>query len=112
MDGRGITIEVLFFDGCPSHEALLPRLRELMAEAGVDAPVQLTRVESATDANQERFLGSPTLRVNGGDVEPAANRRTDFGLKCRLYATADGLRGRIPDDLVRAALGAHPTGSV
>ena len=105
MDGRGITIEVLFFDGCPSHEALLPRLRELMVEAGVDAPVQLTRVKSAPEAERERFLGSPTLRINGSDVEPAANQRTDFGLKCRLYSTDGGLRGRIPDDLVRAALG-------
>lgn len=112
MDGHGIRVEVLYFDGCPNHEALLPRLRELMAEAGVDAPVALTRVTSAADAAHERFLGSPTLRINGDDVEPAANRRTDFGLKCRLYPTADGLRGRVPDDLVRAALDAHQAETV
>lgn len=99
-----MNVEVLYFDGCPSHEALLPRLRELMAQAGVDVPVQLTHIESVAAAERERFLGSPTLRIDGEDVDPTANERTDFGLKCRLYPSAEGLRGRIPDELVLAAL--------
>jgi alkylmercury lyase len=44
------------------------------------------------------------LRINGTDVDPTASERTDFGLKCRLYPSAEGLRGRIPDELVLAAL--------
>lgn len=97
-------IEVLYFDGCPSHEALLPRLRELMDEAARDVPVELVHVASVEEAERERFLGSPTLRVNGRDVDPSAEERTDFGLKCRLYAHPDGLRGDVPDELIRAAL--------
>ena len=97
-------LEVLYFDGCPSHEALMPRLRELMAQAGVDAPVELKHVESVEAAEHERFLGSPTLRVDGRDVDPAAGERTDFGLKCRLYPSPDGLRGMVPDEFVVAAL--------
>lgn len=99
-----MSLEVLYFDGCPSQEALLPRLRELMAQAGVDAPVQLTHVESVEAAQQERFLGSPTLRIDGEDVDPTASQRTDFGLKCRLYPGPEGLRGRAPDKLILAAL--------
>jgi hypothetical protein len=57
------TLEVLYFDGCPGHEALMPRLRELVAEVGVDAPIELKRVESVEAAERERFLGSPTLRA-------------------------------------------------
>jgi len=79
-------VEVLYFDGCPSHGALMPKLRELMEEAGVDVPVELRRVESVEAADRERFLGSPTLRIDGQDVDPPASERTDFGLKCRLYA--------------------------
>lgn len=97
-------VEVLYFDGCPSHEVLLPRLRELMAQAGVDASVQLTHIESLAAAERERFLGSPTLRINGQDVDPTAGERTDFGLKCRLYPSTEGLRGTVPDELVLAAL--------
>jgi hypothetical protein len=99
-----MNIEVLYFDGCPNHDALLPRLHELMLRAGVDAPVVLSRVESEKAALAAEFIGSPTLRINGQDVEPVASDRTDFGLKCRLYATADGLRGTIPDELILAAL--------
>ncbi len=99
-----MNVEVLYFDGCPSHESLLPRLRELMAQAGVDVAVQLTQVESVEAAERERFLGSPTLRIDGEDVDPTASERSDFGLKCRLYPGAEGLRGTVPDELVLAAL--------
>jgi hypothetical protein len=99
-----LIVEVLYFDGCPSHEALLPRLRQLMAQAGVAAPVQLKHIESVQAAERERFLGSPTVRVNGEDVDPTAGERSDFGLKCRLYPGAEGLRGTVPDELVLAAL--------
>ena len=86
-------VELLYFDGCPSHERLLPRLRELMAEAGIADDVRLRRVESPEAAVAERFIGSPTVRVNGVDVEPGADSRRDFGLKCRLYSTPEGLQG-------------------
>jgi hypothetical protein len=99
-----MTIELLFFDGCPSHEALLPRLHELLAQAGVDAPVQQRRVESDEDAQRERFLGSPTVRIDGVDVDPGACEQADYGLRCRLYPTAEGLRGTPPDEWVLAAL--------
>jgi hypothetical protein len=99
-----VKLEVLYSDGCPSHEALMPRLRMLMAQACVDAPIGLTCVESIEAAASEQFLGSPTLRVDGHDVDPSAGERTDFGLKCRLYPSSDGLRGAVPDEFVLAAL--------
>ena len=98
-------IELLYFDGCPSHEAFLPRLRELLERAGVEAPIAQRRIESDATAQAERFLGSPTLRVDGVDVDPGAAARDDYGLKCRLYPTADGLRGTPPDDWVLEAVG-------
>ena len=104
LEREPVKVEVLYFDGCPSHEALMPRLRELMAEVAVDAPVELRHVESVQAAERERFLGSPTLRVNGQDVDPTAGERTDFGLKCRLYPSPAALRGTIPDEYVVAAL--------
>jgi hypothetical protein len=99
-----VTIELLYFDGCPSHEAFLPRLHELLARAGVDSCVQQRRVQSVEDAQRERFLGSPTLRVDGVDVDPGAGRQTGFGLRCRLYPTAEGLQSTPPDEWVLAAL--------
>jgi hypothetical protein len=97
-------IELLYFDGCPSHEAFVPRLRALLARAGVSAPVEERRVMSDADAQRERFLGSPTLRIDGIDVEPDACERTDYGLKCRLYQTYDRLAGAPRDEWVLDAL--------
>jgi len=97
-------IDLLYFDGCPSHEAFVPRLHELLAQAHVRAPVEQRRVESDAAAQSERFLGSPTLRVDGVDIDPGARERTDYGLKCRLYPTEEGLRGAPPDEWVLDAL--------
>lgn len=94
----------MYFEGCPSHEAFLPRLHELLAQAEVDVAVRQRRVESDEAADRERFLGSPTLRVDGVDVDPGAGDRTDFGLKCRLYPTGQELRGAPPDEWVLNAL--------
>jgi hypothetical protein len=97
-------IEILYFDGCPHYEGLEAHLRSLLLNVGVAASIGLRRVESGPQAQAERFLGSPTIRVNGIDVDPAAESRSDYGLVCRVYHTADGLRGVPPDDWIVAAV--------
>lgn len=104
-------VEVLYFEGCPNHERLVERLPALLARAGVEADVELTRVESAEEAESARFLGSPTLRIDGEDVDPGAAGRTDFGLKCRLFATPQGLRGLPPDHWIADALARRRSGA-
>ena len=66
--------------------------------------IELVRVDDDEAAARERFLGSPTVRVDGRDVEPGADERTDFGLRCRLFAIPEGLRGVPADDWVLGAL--------
>jgi hypothetical protein len=97
-------VELLYFDGCPNYERLLPRLREMVAEVDPRGDVHLRRVESLEDADRERFLGSPTVRVDGDDVDDGAMERTDFGLKCRLYRTNEGLSPLPPETWIREAL--------
>jgi hypothetical protein len=97
-------IEVLYFEGCPNHEALLPRLREHLDDEGIKSPIGLRLVESVEDAERQRFLGSPTLRVDGRDVDPGAAARSDYGLKCRLYRNGGALVGLPPDEWVLEAL--------
>lgn len=97
-------VEVLYFEGCPNHESLLPHLEELLAQAGIDAGIQLIEVTDDERAQRERFLGSPTVRIDGRDIEPGADDRSDFGLKCRLYRTADGFGGTPADEWILALL--------
>jgi hypothetical protein len=100
-------VEILYFEGCPNHEALLPHLNELLRHAEVGAAIDTCCVPDHAAAERERFLGSPTVRIDGRDVEPGADRRRDFGLKCRLYATPSGLRGTPLDEWVLDALKAR-----
>ena len=97
-------VEVLFFDGCPNNEALLRLARAAERRRRRGPAIELVRVEDADAAEAERFLGSPTVRIDGEDVEPGADQRTDFGLKCRLFATPEGLRGMPADEWVLGAL--------
>jgi hypothetical protein len=95
-------IELLYFDGCPGHERLLPSLRELARRYGVE--LEQRHIRTLDEAEAARFLGSPSVRINGQDVEPGANARADFGLKCRLYRTADGQSGLPPREWIDRAL--------
>ncbi len=88
-------IELFHVEGCPNQEAFLPHLGELLRRVGVSAAVRLVRVEGPADAARQRFLGSPTLRVDGVNVDPTAGR-TDYGLGCRLYPRPDGTAGGAP----------------
>jgi hypothetical protein len=101
-----VVLELLYFDGCPNHDAFLPHLRQLLAAAAYPIDIKLVRVATAEDAYRLRFLGSPTVRIDGVDVDPSAEARTDYGLQCRLYTTPDGLRGTPDDRTVLAALNA------
>lgn len=101
-----MTLEVLYFDGCPSHEALLPTLEELAC--AYDVELVALRVETDADAQDARFLGSPSVRVDGEDIEVAARTRADFGLKCRLYRSAAGQSGLPPREWIERALRAPP----
>ena len=104
-------VEVLAFDGCPNVELALERARVAVANTRVLAAVRLVRVESDEDARRLRFLGSPTVRVDGSDVEPAARDRDDFGLQCRVYSIAGSLHGAPPSEWIASALrGEAPRG--
>jgi hypothetical protein len=65
-------------------------------------------IQDDDEAQHERFLGSPTIRVDGRDIDPGAAERTDYGLKCRIYQTDTGLGGMPPDEwIITAVTGAH-----
>jgi hypothetical protein len=102
-----VRIEVLYFDGCPNHEQLRERLPRLLEREGIDAEITLRDVPDTEHPQRERFLGSPTIRVDGRDIDPGASNRSDYGLKCRIYQTPNGLTGLPPDQWILDALADH-----
>jgi hypothetical protein len=75
-----------------------------VARSDIAANIDLRRIDDDDAARRERFLGSPTVRVDGHDVEPGAEHRTDFGMTCRIYQTANGQSGQPDEEWIRAAL--------
>jgi hypothetical protein len=100
-------IEVLYVPGCPNLERAEARSREAAARAG-GAEIRLVPVDSDEAAQRLAFLGSPTVRVDGRDVEGASAGRTEFGVQCRVYANAGRLEGAPPLEWIVAALGTTP----
>ena len=95
-----LKVEVLFFDGCPNHEPTVQLARDVVAGVAIAAEVHEVAVETHEDAERLRFLGSPSVRVNGRDIEPGAQDRTGFSLSCRVY----GASGVPPREWLVAAL--------
>lgn len=98
-------VELLWWHGCPSSDAAHELVRQAMAEAGLD-PGALRSIEIDTDelAQREGFPGSPTVRVDGQDIQPPAESEPP-GLTCRIYHLRDGRVSPLPDpDDIKEAL--------
>ncbi|MGC1107778.1 MAG: hypothetical protein WA876_14710 [Candidatus Acidiferrales bacterium] len=79
-------IEVLYVAECPSHPEAVKLLRDILAAEGVTAEIHEVLVRDERMANELRFLGSPTVRIDGRDVAGESQKPQSFALSCRLYA--------------------------
>jgi hypothetical protein len=97
-------VEFLYWEGCPSHPQALAELRGVMSELALDpATIAVREVTTEEQASGERFVGSPTIRIDGADIQPADGE--PVGLTCRVYHRRDGRVSPTPDPAdVRAAL--------
>ena len=91
-----MTVELLYWDGCPSHPEALDQLNRILREEGLQTDVELVEVTSDQQAQRERFPGSPTIRINGEDVIPPGELEP-FSLTCRVYRARDGRVTAVPD---------------
>jgi hypothetical protein len=100
----GPLVEILYFDGCPNHEGARALVERICRELGVEPELRLVNVPDEEAARRLRFLGSPTIRVAGEDVDPQAPERDDYVLSCRVYRTDSGFAGQPDERWVRDAL--------
>lgn len=92
-------IEILYFDGCPNYLPAFERLKAVLSQDGLSLDAELIEVKDEAMAKELRFVGSPTIRVNGLDIEADSRGATATGLACRRY------RGGLPsEEMIRAAL--------
>jgi hypothetical protein len=82
---RKVKIEVLYVAECPSHPAAVKLIKGVLAAEGVATEVHEVLVQDEGMASELKFLGSPTIRINGRDVAEGAQKVQSFALSCRLY---------------------------
>ena len=98
-------IEFLYWSDCPSHPQAWQRLEGVLAEEGIEAEIE--RIEVLTDEDAERldFHGSPTIRVDGVDVDAVGAGQMPVALACRVYRLENGRFSPVPSkDMIRRAL--------
>jgi len=88
-------IEFLYFDDCPSHPEALELLRGVLAERGLEDAIEVHEVRTDAQARALGFPGSPTIRIDGRDVDPAGASHPP-ALGCRVYRLADGRVSPLP----------------
>jgi hypothetical protein len=86
-------VEVLYVEHGPNFPAALALVQRVTAELGVDAQIRTTRITDQAAAERARFVGSPTVRVDGRDVDPEGELAAEHGLDCRLYRLEHRLAG-------------------
>ena len=88
-------IDFLFWRDCPSHPEARELLRDVLKERGVEAEIVEREVFTQDEAEELAFPGSPTIRIDGRDVDPAgAGSRP--ALTCRIYHLPDGRVSPVP----------------
>jgi hypothetical protein len=97
-------VEILYFDGCPNHGPARALVERLARDLRVEPEIELVEVADPDAAAELRFLGSPTVRVEGVDVEPGAAERRDFAFSCRIYRSEGGVSEQPKESWVRDAL--------
>lgn len=92
-------IEILYLEGCPNYAPALERLRAVLHREGLPAEISEVVVKDESAAKALKFIGSPTIRVDGFDIEPASRHVEDTGFACRRYP------GGLPSaEMIRSAL--------
>lgn len=101
---KAMEIQFLYYEDCLSHEQALARLRQVMAEEGIEKDIEIIKVETEEQAAAWHFTGSPTILINGQDIDPPP-AGAYYALTCRVYRWDDGRFSPLPSpDMIRTAL--------
>jgi hypothetical protein len=94
-------IEFLYFEGCPSYKPTLDYLKKVIDEEKIDVNLELVLVESPEDAQKVGFQGSPSIKIDGIDLE---DKNDGFSFNCRLYSVDGKLTGTPSKEFIKERL--------
>ena len=97
-------VELYYFDGCPSYKQAVDNLRKALRLEGFSEDIAMVPVESDADAQAKRFIGSPTIRIDGVDVEGSDAEEKGYSYACRVYGNNGETAGWPSVEKIRGAL--------
>lgn len=95
-------IELMTIPNCPGVEGARQLLRNLLRHTG-ESFIETT-IHNEEEAKAAHFLRTPTIQIDGLDIEPE-RRNNEASFSCRTYQHGDHRLCRIPEDMLRKALG-------
>ena len=99
-----MTVELLYLPGCPNHEAAATLVQSVLRAQSMPAEFQEIVIRDYAEATAHAFPGSPTIRVNGQDIENVSARQLDVAFACRTYIVDGKPRGVPPRSWVEQAI--------
>ena len=98
-------IQLLYFSGCPSYKDGLENLKQALKELDLKEDFEMINIETDEMAQEYNFIGSPTIRINGEDIDPRARDAKVTGYKgCRIYQTEEGLKGTPTVEMIKKTI--------
>lgn len=97
-------IDLLYYWDCPHYEEAAQAVKEVLEEEGVEATVNMVKVAKGGEAQAFGFIGSPTILINGHDIEPGMDHTTPFQGHCRVYLYKEEMFEVPPKEMIREAL--------
>ncbi len=73
-------VDVLYSEGCQNYETALRLIRRIASDLGLKATIQAVQVNDLAEAQRLRFLGSPSVQIDGIDIDTTVRGRVDFVL--------------------------------
>src|SRR5437667_12412 len=97
-------VEVLYFEGCPNHAPTVERVRAELVSRGLPKEIEEVEIHNQAESEAIGFVGSPSVRINGLDIEREARNLKSFGMSCRTYLEGTVRSGLPSSDMIRRAL--------
>ena len=97
-------VELLHIRDCPNTEPARMLLRETLRDLGQADEISEVEVSDPAQADALNFPGSPTIRVNGIDVDTTLPRQNSYGLSCRTYLIGGRIHGVPARKMIRNAI--------
>lgn len=99
-----MNIEIYYFEGCPTYIETAENLKIVLNDLGLNSAFKMVEVKSPEEAISKKFLGSPTIRLNGIDIEETEG---DYVFGCRIYNIDGKITGTPTKEFLRSKIDSY-----